>query len=363
MKAMNFAGCGVLAFALTITLVWGASGTAASQTVDKIANLTGPDRQKILEKGAKKEGKLLWMGTFNEKNSRKVLAEFTVRYPYIKVKRIRTGSSQVLQRVLAELRAKAPKTDLITSYAGRQFRAANAIQAFKSPILDVYPAADKDPTGMSAPLYIQYFGMAAYNTNGVPEADAPKTYDDLLNPKWKGQMVWSNTGSSGAPFFITFLRLHWGEAKAMAYLKKLAKQKIITRTGSGRTVLGMTSVGEYKIMLVPFLTHIGQAVKKRAPVGVVMQDPVPGMATPFMLSRMAPHPHATMMLVDYLLGKHAQTVLKKAGYFPAHPAVTPADAMKPFSPKAKGYSHYLVDSAVASKMLPETTKIFSKLFE
>ena len=349
-----------LATALTLGL---SDGAAAQTAVERVAQLTGPDRQKILEEGARKEGELLWVGTFNEDNAKQVLAGFTVRYPHITVNRVRTDSSKALQRVLAEVRAKTPQTDLVTSYAGLELRQANAIQAFRSPVLDSYPAAAKDPTGMSAPLYFQYFGLAAYNTGLIPAADAPKTYDDLLNPKWKGQIVWANDGSSGAPFFITFLRLHWGEAKAVAYLENLAKQSLVTRTESGRTVLGMTISGEYKIMMVPFLTHVGEAVKKKAPIDVAMQDPVPVSATPFMLAKMAPHPHATMLLIDYLLDKEAQTALREARYFPAHPDVSPAEEMQPYVPKSKGLGIYLVDDAEASKMLPETTRIFSKLFE
>jgi ABC-type Fe3+ transport system substrate-binding protein len=336
---------------------------ATAATVEQIAGLTGPDRQKVLEEGAKKEGEVVWVGTFSEDNTREVLAGFAKRYPHIALNRVRTDSTKALQRVLSEQRARNYQTDLITSYTGLELREAKALQAFKSPVLDAYPTKAKDPGGMSAALYIQYFGMAAYNTDKVPEAQAPKSYDDLLNPKWKGQMVWGNDGTSGAPFLITSLRKQWGEEKTYAYLEKLAQQKIVTRSESGRTVIGMTISGEYPIMLLPFLTHIGEAVKKKAPVGGAMVDPVPGTATPIMLAKNAPHPHASMLVIDYLLDKEAQGVLRDLRYFPAHPDVAAAEEMRPFQPSARGLGTLLIDDAEASQMLQKTSEIFTKLFE
>ena len=336
---------------------------ASAQSVERIANLTGPDRQKTLEAGARKEAEMLWVGSFNEDNAKPILDSFQKKYPYIKIDRVRTDSTKALQRVLAELRAKTSRTDLITSSHVLELKEAGAIQAFKSPILDLYPAEGKDPTGYSAPLYYQYFGMAAYHTGQVSAADAPKTYDDLLNPKWKGQLVWSNSGASGAPFLITFLRMHWGEEKTVAYLEKLSKQGVVTRTTSGRTVIGIMAAGEHKVMIHPFLTHVAEHMVKKAPVAVTLQDPVSASATPFMVAKFAPHPHATMLMVDHLLDKESQTVLRDAGYYPAHPGVEPTGDLRDLLPRSRGMKTFLVDDAELSRILPESTNLFSKYFE
>lgn len=347
----------ILGLGLTI------AGSASALSIEEIANLTGPDRQRILEEGAKKEGALLWVGSFNEDNAKPIIDAFNARYPYVKVERVRTDSTKALQRVLAEVRAKTPHTDLITSSSVIELRQADAVQSFRSPVWDTYPAEDRDPAGYAAPLYFQYNGMAAYNTDQVKESEAPKTYDDLLDPKWRGHLVWASSTTSGAPFFITFLRMHWGEAKTLAYLEKLAKQKVVMRDASARTVLGMMVSGEHKIMISPFLTHVGEAAKKKAPIGVSLQDPVPYSASPFLLSKHAPHPHATMLMIDHLLDKEVQTILSKGGYYPAHPGVAPAEEMQPYLPKSRGLGRYLVDNDELSKMTPETMNIYTRLFE
>ena len=346
---------------LIVGLLCGSARSYALST-EEIANLTGPDRQKILEDGARKEGELLWIGSFNEDNARPIVKGFTARYPFIKVNRVRTDSTQALQRVLAELRAKAPHTDLITSSAVVELEDANAVQSFKSPVFDNWPAQDHDPRGFAAPLYVTYYGVAAYNTNEVTAAEAPKTYDDLLDPKWKGQMV-LNSNESGALFVISFLRMSMGDDKAEAYLEKLAKQNVAMREESARTVLAMVASGEYKIMINPFLVHVGELVRKKAPIDVSMQDPVAAIDTPLLLAKQAPHPYSAMLLMDYLLGPEAQGMLRDAGYFPGNPNVAASPILKPYQPQTRGYGKFHVDDYAFGKMMPSSQSWYSRLFE
>ena len=348
--------------ALIIGLIAAGSGHAGALTVDEIANLKGPERQAILEDGARKEGELLWLGSFNEDNARPIIEGFRKKYPFLKVNRVRTDSTKALQRVLAELRAKTSRTDLITSNAVVELREAGAVQSFQSPSLDAFAPEDRDPDGFAAPLYFVYYGLAAFNTDQVSPAQAPKSYDDLLDPKWKGQMVFASS-ASGALFFMSFLRMAWGDEKAEAYLSKLAGQKITARTESARTVLGMMISGEHKIMISPFLTHVGEAARKGAPVDVLMADPVPVSATPVLLAKTSPHPHATMLMIDYLLGPEAQGFLRDAGYFPANRTVPPADELKPYTPESRGLKKFMVDDTRLGKMMSTTAALYSRLFE
>jgi ABC-type Fe3+ transport system substrate-binding protein len=360
MNAIASFGRGLAALSLTLAL---SAGPSLAASVAEIANLSGPDRQKVLEEGAKKEGEMLWVGSFNDENAKPIIEAFNAKYPYIKVERVRMDSTKALQRVLTELRARTPRIDLITSSNVLELKQAKAVQAFKSPALARYAKEDLDPDGAAVPLYFQYYGMAAYNTDLVPAAEAPKNYDDLLNPKWKDQMVWANSQSSGAPFFMTFLRMAWGEEKAKAYLEKLSKQKVITRDASARTVLSMMISKEHKIMINPFLTHVGENAKKKAPVEVVMQDPVAYSSTPYSLSITAPHPYSAMLMIDHLASKETQSYLASARYFPAHPEVSPAEEMAPYQPSQKGLKKYFVDDSKLSEMMPATMDLYSKLFE
>lgn len=341
--------------------LWGFD-PAVALTNEQIAQLSGPNRQKLLEEGARKEGELLWLGSFNEENAKPILQGFAARYPFIKVNRVRTDSTKALQRVLAELRARQSRTDLITSNAVVELREAGAVLSFRSPVLDQFAQEDRDPDGYSAPLYFVNYGLAAYNTNQVSAADAPKSYDDLLDPKWRGQMTFASS-ASGALFFVSFLRMSWGDEKAKDYLQKLSLQKIVGRTESARTVLGMVASGEHKIMINPFLTHVGELARKGAPLAVLMVNPTPVSSTPVLMAKTAPHPYATMLLIDYLLDKEAQGMLRDAGYFPANPNVEPSPELKPYSPKERGLNKYIVDDTKLGLMMGDTAALFQKLFE
>ena len=353
---------GSLATVALIVTGLAAPAAAQTRTVEQVSQLAGPDRQAVLEEGARREGELLWVGSFNEENAKPILQGFGKRYPFIKVNRVRTDSTKALQRVLAELRARSTKTDLISSNAVVELRDANAVQSFRSPVLDQFAKEDRDPDGFAAPLYFVYYGLAAWNTSQVPKDQAPKSYDDLLDPKWKGQMTFAGS-ASGALFFFSFLRMSWGEQKASDWLCKLATQKIVNRNESARTVLGMVASGEHRLMISPFLTHVGELARKGAPVEVLVADPAPVSATPILLAKNAPHPHATMLLIDYLLGPEAQGMLRDAGYFPANPQVAPSDELKPYSPQTRGYSKFMVDDTRLGQMMPESAALLRDLFE
>ena len=103
---------------------------------------------------------------------------------------------------------------------------------FYSPVLDDYPKIYLDPKGHLAPTRLSYFSIA-YNTKMVPADKVPKTYDDLLDPQWKGKMAWPYA-NTGRYLFLISLRQAWGEEKAMAYFKKLPNRRSSTSPPAAR---------------------------------------------------------------------------------------------------------------------------------
>ena len=174
--------------------------STSAATVEEIALMSRPDRQKILVEGAKKEAKVTWYTTLIvDQVVRPVKEAFEKEYPFIQMEYFRGNSERIVQKMLAEYQAKRYDVDVISgSGATTMGRQAGYLQKFFSPHTAEYPAELKDPQGFWGVTNV-YFMTLGYNSRMVKPNELPKTYEDLLNPRWKGQMMWSTSLTSGAP--------------------------------------------------------------------------------------------------------------------------------------------------------------------
>lgn len=335
---------------------------AMALTNDEIANLTGADRQKVLEAGARAEGKLMFYTTLIVRQAvRPLQSAFEKKYPFVKLEYIRMGSSKVVQRLLAEHRARQTQADVVVASAAPVMKQAKIAQVFTSPELAPYPKDTLDPDRMWAPIRFSFNGIG-YNTRMVSAADAPKTWEDLLDPKWKDKLVWADSTETGAPLFIAILRKVWGEKKAMDYLGKLAKQNVRTGTGSIRSVLDQVIAGEYPVMISAALHHVAISAAQGAPVAATSPSPVLGRNGYAMMMKGAPHPHAAMLFIDFLVSRDGQTILREARYLPAHPDVDPLPEMQAVMPKATGAKAYIMSPEEHNAVRKEAQAIHRKMF-
>src|SRR5207249_5155038 len=182
---------------------------------------------------------------------------------------------------------------------------------FSTSVLDAYPKMYVDPKGHLAPTRLSYFSVA-YNTRQVPAGKVPKSYGDLLDAQWKGRMAWPYA-NTGRYLFMINLRLAWGEERAMEYFKKLAEQKIINfASGSARTLVDRVIAGEFPIALNIFAHHPLISRAKGAPVDSQLMDPVPSTAGTMIIPKGVRHPHAALLLVDFILSREGQQILANA---------------------------------------------------
>jgi len=309
-------------------------GPVAAATIAEIANLQGSQREQILVEGAKKEGKVvIYSAMIEDQALRPITQAFRQKYPFIEPEFWRADTRDLLNKALAEARARAVVGDIIEGGGVSQaLIKAGILQSFMTPAFAAYDKQRYDTKGSWAATRVSYFGLA-YNTRLVKAEDAPKTYEGLLDPKWKGKLCWAaTTETGGAMMFITFIRLIMGEEKGEAYLRDLAKQNISNLTGSPREVVNKVMQGECAIAINIFLHHPVISAQKGAPVAPQPLEPVMSNASVVTLAKGAPHPHAAMLLIDYLLSKEAQEVLEKADYLPAHPDVKPQSSLQSIVP-------------------------------
>src|SRR6266403_3238349 len=300
-------------------------------TVEEIALMNRADRQKVLVEGAKKEGKVPWYTTLIvDQVVRPVKDAFEKEYPFLQVEFFRGNAERLVQKMLAEYQAKRYDVDIIDgTVSPTMVRRANLLQRFYSPMLAEYPADLKDAQGFWGTTNL-YFFATGYNTRMVKPNEVPKTYEDLLNPRWKGQMMWSTSRGSGAPMFIGNILQTMGQEKGKAYLQRLKTQNVAKTTASNRQLLDLVIAGEYPLALHIFNHHAHISKIAGAPVDWYALEPASATINTISPVTRSPHPHATMLLIDFILSEKGQKVFQAVNYLPAQPKIPAKQAdLKP----------------------------------
>lgn len=355
--------CARAALAVSIAIL-GFVRPLHAQDAAKIAMLDGPDRQKLLEEGAKKEGTVIWYCSLTENTVLRPLAQaFEKKYPFVKLTYWRSGSTAIIQKTTAELLAKAPVVDVIEgSGTAVPLIAAKAVIPFTSPHIADYQEIYRDPRHLWAATRFSYYGLG-YNTKLVSKADVPKNYDALLDPKWKGKMAWRVGDSTGAELFITAVRLAMGDDKAVPYLKKLSSQEIIPFTSSARALVNQVIAGEYPIGLNIFLHHPIYSALQGAPSASQSIEPVPSTVGTIQLSRGVRHPYAAMLLIDFVLSPDGQTVMAKRDYLPGNSKVEPSEAQKAIIPRYNGTKEAFISPEIMDSMRKRSGELLKQYFK
>jgi iron(III) transport system substrate-binding protein len=338
---------------------------AVAQTApssDNPAMYRGPDREQRLIEGARKERQVtVYSSMIADQALRPILNGFEAKYPFVKPQYVRDDPPQQLQKVMAESRAGRMVADVLES-TGLEVpvRAAGINQPFWSPQTEAYSPEHRDPENYWSPTRFSYLG-ACYNTNLVKPGDVPKSFEDLLDPKWKGKIAWSST-VIGAMLFITGVRNTMGEEKALAYLQKLAKQDVASIASANRVVVDRVMAGEHALCLDAFLHHPIISARKGAPVAPLPLDPVLTVVSSVMLPKAPPHPYAALLFIDYLLSKEGQERLQAADYFPAHPAVPASPDLDKIVPNKIGLRENFISPAKMNEDLASSRALFQELF-
>ncbi len=358
---MSLKFCTLVLFTLVVGIFFVAFPVSAG-TVENVALLKGRDRQKILVQGAKEEGKLVWYSTLIvEQLVRPMKAAFEKEYPFIQVEFFRGNSERVAQKVIEEYQAGRHDVDVVDgTVTAALIRRAGFAQRFFSPYLAEYPRQLRDPQGFWGVSNL-YFMTLGYNTRMVKANEVPKSWNDLLNPKWKGEIIWSTSRGSGAPVFIGNILTAMGKEKGLAYLEKLGKQNIAKSTASARALLDLVIAGEYPLVLNIFSHHAVISKKAGAPSEWQPIEPVAAPVHTFGLPRNSPHPHAAMLFIDFVLSQKGQKVFQEVNYLPAHPKMPAKEAgLKPGGGRFKR-ANFLNPETLLDKG-NEWVDIFQKLF-
>jgi iron(III) transport system substrate-binding protein len=305
-------------FLTSVVLMLAGAAAAAAQTgkpmpLDQLAAYNKPDREKILYAGAKTEGKITWYTSLAGESYKKLAAAFEAKYPGVKVESYRATRQEMSARVMAEAQSKRYIADTFETTIPllKLMKENQMLVPYYFPTQAKYPeqVKEKGPKGLVywAIDRESHIGLA-YNKNLIPANLAPKNYQELLRPELKDKIAFagSDTGVTVVGALLKF--------KGEEFVKKLRAQSPAMHNVSGRALLDMVISGEVGVSPTTFRNHVEVSLKAGAPIEWRPMDIVPSNSGSTAVSVNAPHPHAALLLADFILGAGGQKVLEEYEY-------------------------------------------------
>jgi len=308
------------------------------------------DKDAIIAK-AKEEKVFVYYSTTDIRDGTAMVHAFQKKYPFIEPKLLRLGSTQVVVKVLQEHRGGAHLFDVIsaTSFQFYEIFKEGLFQKYESPERRTFAEDFKDKEGFWVSAY-HNASVMAYNTNLLKPQELPRSYDDLLDPKWKGKMLMD---SRETEWYASMLQI-LGREKGLRLMRGLAKQDLSFRPG--RTLITQVLASGEAPLAVNDYDHLVQSAKKRgAPVESLPITPVVSRVTPIALGRYAPHPNVGKLFIDFSLSEEGQKILRGFGRNSARSGIEPDDLQR------KGIKLYVSDIALA-KDYARYDKEFKEIF-
>jgi len=297
---------------------------------------------------AQKEGSLTLYTSFAEKDLPPLTAAFEKEYG-VKVKVWRAGSEKVLQRTLAEAAARRYEVDAIHSSALEMetLHREKILQAVASPYSADLIAGALRPHGEWVATYLSVW-VQAYNTKLVKKEDLPGTFQDLLDPKWKGKLGIE----ANVPEWYSTVVLHMGEEKGIRFFRDLVRGNgISVRTGHS-LLNNMVIAGEVPLALTVYNFMAEAARRKGAAIDWFVLEPAVARMSGIGIARRAPHPNAALLFYDFMLSAEAQGLLVAMEYAPTRANVPSPLAMRRFT---------LVDPALALDQSDKWARSFEEV--
>jgi len=276
----------------------------------------GADRAQRLVSQAKKEGGLSLYSTMTLEDASLLLAAFEKKYG-IKVAMWRAINQKLVQRALAEARAGKFPVDVYegSGHGMEILHREGLLEKFWSPAFGDIPPEAFPRHGYYAPDNLLFFVMG-YNTGLVKPGDVPRTYEELLQPRWSGNL---GIEASDVMWYAAVAKA-MGEAKGLAYFEKLAGMKPQIR--SGHTLMTeLVAAGEIPIVLTLYNQAVDKLKERGAPIDWKPLPPAFGRADGIALAKQAPHPHAALLFADFVLSPEGQRIIKAASRVPVNRTV------------------------------------------
>jgi len=276
------------------------------------------ERAKLIEE-AKKEGKVVVYAAYSTADANAFKAAFEKKYPFIQFEYFRAGKDKLLARYLTEVKAGRFFPDVYQSsiFPVMTLQHGGLLGKHNSPERGAYADAFKDKEGYWTAAYVNAMTVA-YNTRLVKPDEVPKSYQDLLLPKWKGKL---GMDLNKTEWYVAMLQM-MGEEKGKKYMEALSRQDIQPRDGN--TITGQLLVaGEFPLVVSQYPTSVEELKKLGAPIDWVPLQPHFVYSIVIGVTAKNSHPAAGRLFVDFVLSEEGQKVMRSLSRVPARKDVLP----------------------------------------
>lgn len=325
-----------------------AQAPATSGPHDGIFQYKGADRESWLLERARKEGTVTLYTSMAPTEAGPLMKEFEKKYG-IKVEIWRGLSEGVVQRVVNEARGRRHGVDVIETNGPEMEMLARErlLSEFVSPHIADLPQAMIPKHRMWVPDRFNFF-VVAYNTQKVSREDLPRHYEGFLDPKWKGRIGIESTDAEWMAGLVSAM----GEARGMAFFRKLAEQKPDVR--KGHVLLAqMVAAGEVPVGLTIYNANAQSLKQRGAPIDWVAIEPTLARPQGLGVARHAAHPHAAALLADFIISPEAQQMLNSMGRPPANLKIKTS---------LNNFSYVLLDSGQVVDEAEKWNQLWNRLF-
>jgi iron(III) transport system substrate-binding protein len=305
--------------------------------------------QEHLIAGAKKEGKLVVYASATAPQLQMYFAAFNKKYPFIKTEFFRTGKQKLVSKILFEEQAKQHIADIVhTSVIEINIlKKRGVLSRYVPNEAASYPSQYKDSEGFWTSVYASGTLMG-FNSRQVKRAEAPKTYEDLLDPRWRNALA---IDSNKIEWFAMLLKL-----RGRAFMEKLAAQKPNVQPGN-TLVLQLLAAGEFPVAAGVYEYSVADMKQKGAPVDWIGLEPVITYTVAVSLPSQPPRPSAAKLFIEWLLSKEGQEVVNQFGRVPVRD-----DVESRYGKILKQHKLLMTDVDLGQKEA-EVNETFRKLFQ
>ena len=285
-----------------------------------------------LIEASKKEGTVAYYTSIDLPVAERIAKAFETKYPGIRVRVERSGAERNFQRIGQEYASGVHAVDVVNSSDAAHFvvwkRDGLLAPYVPEDVAKYYPPEHRDPDGQFASFRV-FLNTLGYNTNLVKPEDAPMSFADLLDPKWKGKIVKSHPGYSGSTLTSTY---QVARDVGWEFFEKLAKQYIMQVQSAGDPPKKI-ALGERAIMMDGADYTVTRLKDEGNPVELIYPaEGAPQVIGPNGIFKAAPNPNAARLFQSYCFSLEAQQfIVDVAALRSVHPHTRERVGRKPLA--------------------------------